>query len=75
MRVKLGWWLRRLADRIDYPHAPKAIGYSFTFEHGRGIVFHNNALGRIGCPIWYLQDSDYERAHDEAISPITRFLS
>lgn len=64
MRARLGWWLRRLADHIDYPHAPKAIGHSFTFEDGKGIVFHE---GRDrGCPLWYLQDSDYERAHTEA---------
>jgi hypothetical protein len=64
MRERLGWWLRRFADHIDRSHAPKAIGHSFTFERGRGIVFHD---GRDrGCPLWYLSDADYERAHREA---------
>lgn len=64
-RERIGWWLRRVADRIDYTHAPKALRASFTFERGRGIVFHED--GGRGCPLWYLQDSDYERAHTEAI--------
>lgn len=63
MRERIGWWLRRLADRIDHPHAPKGIGWSFTFEEGRGIVFNDQ---RRGCPLWYLDDAAYERSHTEA---------
>jgi hypothetical protein len=62
IRARAGWWLRRLADRIDYPGAPKAIGASFTFE-ASGRRFRNDGKG---CPLWYLGDADYERAHTEA---------
>jgi len=37
---------------------------SFTFESGRGIVVHSD--GKRGCPLWYLGEADYERAHSEA---------
>ena len=71
LSCRIGWWLRRLADRIDYDHAPKAIGWSFTFEPGRGLVWHNNhgqirSEPKTGCPVWYLSDADYERAHNES---------
>jgi hypothetical protein len=54
--------LRRWADRIDDAGSPKAVGWSFTIESS-GLVF--NSDGR-GCPLWYLSDEDYARAHDEA---------
>jgi hypothetical protein len=60
---RTGAWLRRLADRIDHAGAPKAISWSFTYEEGQGIVFRQD---RLGCPLWYLGDEDYERAHSEA---------
>ena len=66
MRRRLGEWLRRLADRIDYHGAPKAIGWTFTFEPGRGIVFHEDHGPGKGCRLWYLGDDEYERAHTEA---------
>ena len=56
----LAEWLRRIADRIDYAGAPKAIGWSFTLEQGEGIRFTHDLRG---CPLWYLGDVDYERAH------------
>lgn len=66
MRAWLAHHLRRFADRIDYVGAPKSIGWSFTIEDRRGIVFRE---GRDkGCPLWYLSDGDYERAHSEADS-------
>lgn len=55
--------LRRIADRLDRPGAPKATHVSFTFEEHVGIVFRDD--GR-GCRLWYLGDADYERAHDQA---------
>lgn len=55
--------LRRWADRISPETAPRAVGASFTFEHERGIVFREDGKG---CPLWYLGDDDYERAHAEA---------
>jgi hypothetical protein len=58
--------LRRLADLIDYEGSPKGVSWSFTFEEGQGAVF--NQAGR-GCPLWYLGDADYERAHAEAGLP------
>jgi len=63
VRVLLARWLRRWADRLDDAGAPKAIGWSFTFEHRRGIVFRDD--GR-GCPLWYLGDAERARAHTEA---------
>lgn len=63
MRSRLGWRLRRLADRIDYHGAPRAIGWSFTFEHREGIRFRNDGKG---CQLWYLGEEDYQRAHTEA---------
>lgn len=59
--------LRRVADRLDPAGAPRAMGFSFTFERGEGIRFRDD---RRGCPIWYLGDDDYERAHDEAGGPL-----
>lgn len=61
--TRIGYWLRRLADRIDPVNAPRAIGQSFTFEQGWGLRFRDD--GR-GCPLWYLSEADYARAHDEA---------
>jgi hypothetical protein len=63
--------LRRFADRIDRDGAPKAIGLSFTFEPGRGVVVHGQAgihrIGQPGCPLYYLNDQDYLRAHAEQV--------
>lgn len=55
--------LRRIADRIDHKGAPKAIGMSFTYEHREGIRFRDDGKG---CPLWYLGEADYRRAHTEA---------
>ena len=63
LAARIAYQLRKYADRIDNPGAPKHMSYSFTFERGRGIVFHD---GRKGCPLWYYGDADYERAHTEA---------
>lgn len=56
----LGYWMRRIADRIDWWGAPRAMSYSFTFEQGKGIVFHED---RRGCPLWIHGYDDYEKAH------------
>ena len=63
----LARFLRRLADRIDHAGAPKLIHWSFTIEHGQGIMFRED---RRGCPLAYLGDADYSRAHDEADNPV-----
>lgn len=63
MRRRIAEALRRYADRLHHPSAPKLIGWSFTFERGVGIVF--NDRGR-GCRLAYLGDDEYERAHSEA---------
>lgn len=57
--------LRRIADRIDYQGAPKCTGMSFTFEQGEGIRLREDGKG---CPVWYLGEDDYQRAHEEADS-------
>jgi hypothetical protein len=69
LRERTGWRLRRLADRIDPANTPRHMGYSFTMESGRGIVF--NAEGR-GCPLWYLGEADNARAWSEAGTQWTR---
>lgn len=69
MRARVGQWLRRFADRIDYGNAPRGTMLSFTFEKHRGIVTHTD--GR-GCRLWYLSESDYDRAHSEAVDPTPR---
>jgi hypothetical protein len=66
--------LRRWADRIDHAGAPKRLSawtftFTFTFEKHIGVVFRQD--GR-GCPLWYLGDADYDRAHDEADNPPLR---
>lgn len=62
-------WLRELADRIDSNGAPKLMSYSFTFELREGIRFRSDGKG---CPLAYLGDASYERAHDEADRPPPR---
>lgn len=58
--------LRRWADRIDPANAPRATGFSFTFEPHIGVLFHR---GGEGCPLWYLGDDDYGRAHPDQDRP------
>ena len=63
LRALIADELRRIADRIDRPGAPKATHLSFTFEERTGIAIRDD--GR-GCRLWYLNDAEHERAHDEA---------
>lgn len=58
--------LRRIADRLDPAGCPRSIGSSFTFELGEGIRWRDDGKG---CPLWYLGEDDYARAHDEADNP------
>lgn len=58
-------FLRRVADRLDDKGAPKGMSLSFTFELGEGIRIRDDGKG---CPLWYLGDEDYERAHAESDS-------
>jgi hypothetical protein len=70
VRRWIGTRLRRLADRIDWRGAPRAIGWWFTFERGEGIRFRED--GR-GCRLWYLGEmGDYDKAHTEADKPAVR---
>ncbi|WP_068059180.1 hypothetical protein [Nocardia xishanensis] len=55
--------MRFWADRIDPAGAPRYMGYSYTIEPGKGVVFHKN--GR-GCKLWYLGNVDHERAYSES---------
>lgn len=68
-RRQTGERLRRLADRIDHRGAPKVTNWTFTFELGRGLVFRRD--GR-GCPVAYLGDDEFEKAHAEAVYPAPR---
>jgi len=65
-RPRIADWLRRIADRLDPDGAFRCTGMSFTFEDHRGLV--TNWQGR-GCPLWYRNKADYERAHAEAEVP------
>lgn len=65
----LAQWLRRLADRLDHAGAPKLMSWSFTFEEYEGIRFREDGKG---CPLAYLGDASYERAHAEADRPPPR---
>lgn len=68
VRGSLGSLLRRIADRIDDDHAPRYLSsYSFTFERHKGLVLRDD--GR-GCPLMYLDNNDYARAHAEADAPL-----
>lgn len=62
-RSRIGKVLRRLADRIDHHGAPRSIDWSFTFERGKGLVFHNDR--GTGCPLYFLGMDEYEKAHRE----------
>ena len=68
-RQRSGEWLRRLADRIDHDGAPKVTNWTFTFELGNGLVFRQD--GR-GCPVAYLGDDEFEKAHSGAVYPAPR---
>ena len=69
IKRRLADWMRDTADRIDHEGAPKLMGWSFTFERGEGIRFRGDGHG---CPLAYLGDGDYERAHAEADKPAPR---
>lgn len=63
-RSRVGAFLRKYADRLDPDGAPRAIGWSFTFELHEGIRFRQD--GR-GCSLWYLgQIGDEDKAYTES---------
>lgn len=66
MRQWIAQRMRFAADRIDPVGAPRGTSYSFTFERGHGIRWRDDGKG---CPIWYLGEADYRRAHIEADNP------
>jgi len=64
MRARLGAFLRKWADRLDDAGAPKRTPYSFTFENSAtGVMLRHD---RRGCPLYYVGEDDYARAHAEA---------
>lgn len=67
MRRRLGSWLRRFADRIDRPGAPKRTGLTFGYVEHVGLVVEWDGPG---CPLWYLQDDDYELAHAPGVGGV-----
>lgn len=75
MRRRIGEWLRRLADRIDWVGAPRWSGMTFTFEAEQGVVVHKGVLlaskgiSQPGCPLWYLGEDEYQKAYTEAANP------
>ena len=70
LRTRIGLWLQWLTWRVlPYQEQPKLLGWSFTFENHKGVVFNQD--GR-GCPLMYFNDEEYERAHNEAIDASPR---
>lgn len=69
LKPRIAEWMRRTADRLDHEGAPKITGWSITFEEREGIRFREDGKG---CPLAYLGDASYERAHDEADRPPPR---
>jgi hypothetical protein len=69
LNVRIAEWMRRTADRIDHEGAPKLTHWSWTFEEYEDIRFREDGKG---CPVAYLGDSDYERAHAESDRPPVR---
>jgi hypothetical protein len=67
VRRRLGWWLRRLADRIDRPGAPKRTGLTFGYVERVGLVVEFDGPG---CPLWYLNDDDRERAYAPGVGGV-----
>lgn len=61
LRKRLAKVMRRWADRLDREGAPKRTGISFEFVRGFGIEVNHEGHG---CPLWYLNDADYERAYE-----------
>lgn len=64
VRHRLARQMRFLADRIDPTRGPRGLGWSFTIEPGRGMVFHRN--DRVGCRLWYMAE-DYDRAFGDVL--------
>lgn len=67
VRGRIGRFLRRWADRIDYEGAPRLMGWTFTFETGEGIRFRQDERG---CRLAYLGNVEYAKAHTEADSEV-----
>lgn len=76
MRLRFALRLMHLAYRvielIDRRAVPKATHMTFRFEDNVGMVIYaTNAViddsfesSRKGCRLWYLDDLDYEKAHE-----------
>lgn len=67
VRLRFANWLMHVAyravERIDRRAVPKYTGFSFKFVQGVGVVFNDGLRAENdGCPIWYLNDADYEKA-------------
>jgi hypothetical protein len=64
MRHWLARHLHYLADRLAPDESFRCTGFSFTFERGVGVAFHERGEEG-GCPIWYF-GPDHGRAWTEA---------
>jgi hypothetical protein len=61
-------WAYRIVERVDRQAVPKVSPWAFTFEPGRGAVINDTGSSseRKGAMLLYLNDHDYERAHNDA---------
>ncbi|HKU51006.1 MAG TPA: hypothetical protein VJQ25_00945 [Nitrospira sp.] len=67
MKARLGEWLRRIADRVDWENAPRRMGWSFKFVEKEGLVWQEDPVSNMpvkGCVVWYLP-KDYDNAFPE----------
>ncbi|AHN84109.1 hypothetical protein GJ25_gp098 [Mycobacterium phage Hawkeye] len=62
-------WAYRIVVRIDRGPVPKLSMFAFTFEEGLGAVVNNTGgdATQIGARLFYINDVDYERAHQDSI--------
>jgi hypothetical protein len=55
---RTGYWLRRIADRVDREHAALCSSLTLRFVEHEGALVE---FGGDGCPLWYFAD-DYDLA-------------
>lgn len=59
--------LRRIADRVDPPDAPKATGLTMGYVERVGLVVEWNGAG---ARLWHLNDDDREQAWDPRVGGV-----
>ena len=71
IRARIGWFLRKWADRIDPDHAFRHMGsLGLTLEKGKGWTLNQDTeFGKPrGIIPWYY-GPDFDKAYDHALDP------